>query len=149
MKDKNIEVEFAQTTAALKEAEGKLTAFAEQVKSLTAERDELKAKFDTLTADNAKTVDALQASATEINTLKESAVKSEAAIKELEASFPARIAAELAKVGQPPVELKRDAQVEPDLSKLSIGELATMKLKIADSQEAAAFHAKWISPKLT
>jgi hypothetical protein len=146
--NKNLEVEFAQTSAALKDAEGKLTAFTEQVKTLTAERDELKVKHEALTAEQAKQSEALQASATEINVLKDASVKSAEAYKALEESFASRIAAELAKVGQPPVDLNKAGAVDEDFSKLSIGELAAMSLKVADEQKRADFYKKWIAPKL-
>jgi hypothetical protein len=146
--NKNLEVEFAQTSAALKEAEGKLTAFTEQVKTLTAERDELKVKHEALTAEQAKQAEAMQASALEINVLKDAAVKSAEAYKALEESFAGRIAAELAKVGQPQVDLNKAGAVEEDFSKLSIGELAAMSLKVADESKRADFYKKWIAPKL-
>jgi hypothetical protein len=146
--NKNLEVEFAQTSAALKDAEVKLTAFTEQVKTLTAERDELKAKHEALTAEQTKQAEALQASALEINVLKDATVKSAEAYKALEESFAGRIAAELAKVGQPPVDLNKAGAVEDDFSKLSIGELAAMSLKVADESKRADFYKKWIAPKL-
>ena len=146
--NKNLEVEFAQTSAALKEAEGKLTAFTEQVKTLTAERDELKVKHEALTAEQAKQAEALQAAALEVNVLKDAAVKSAEAYKALEESFAGRIAAELAKVGQPQVDLNKAGAVEEDFSKLSIGELAAMSLKVADESKRADFFKKWIAPKL-
>jgi hypothetical protein len=146
--NKNLEVEFAQTSAALKDAEGKLTAFTEQVKTLTAERDELKVKHEALTAEQAKQAEAMQASALEINVLKDATVKSAEAYKALEESFAGRIAAELAKVGQPPVDLNKAGAVEDDFSKLSIGELAAMSLKVADESKRADFYKKWIAPKL-
>jgi hypothetical protein len=147
-KNKNLEVEFAQTSAALKDAEGRLTAFAEQVKTLTAERDELKAKHEALSAEQAKQAESLQASALEINVLKDASVKSAEAYKALEESFAGRIAAELAKVGQPAVDLNKAGAAEEDFSKLSIGELAALSLKIADESKRADFYKKWIAPKL-
>jgi len=146
--NKNLEVEFAQTSAALKDAEGKLTAFDAQVKTLTAERDELKAKHEALSAEQAKQAEALQASALEINVLKDASVKSAEAYKALEESFAGRIAAELAKVGQPAVDLNKAGAAEEDFSKLSIGELAALSLKIADESKRADFYKKWIAPKL-
>jgi ATP-dependent Clp endopeptidase proteolytic subunit ClpP len=146
--NKNLEVEFAQTSAALKDAEGKLFEFAVQVNTLTAERDELKAKHEALTAEQVKQAEALQASALEINVLKDASVKSAEAYKALEESFAGRIAAELAKVGQPQVDLNKAGAAEEDFSKQSIGELAALSLKIADESKRADFYKKWIAPKL-
>ena len=75
-------------------------------------------------------------------------MKSAEAYKALEESFAGRIAAELAKVGQPPVDLNKAGAVEDDFSKLSIGELAAMSMKIADESKRADFYKKWIAPKL-
>jgi hypothetical protein len=135
---KKIEVEFAQTSAALKDAETKLAANADEITALKAERDQFQAKMNELAVENGKSVDALQAAATELNALKAQVTDLTAKLEASEQSVPQRVADEIAKLGVPPID-NVPAKVEPTKDEL-MAEYA--RLAKTDGTAARAFWLK-------
>ena len=135
MKDKELEVQFAQTSAALKDAETKLTEQTAQLAALTTERDGYKAQVESLSADNAKHLDAIQSAANDLNAFKAQVAELTAKLEATEKSVTQRVADEIAKLGVPPV----DKSPEPPKAKTE-QELWAEYAAIEDPSKRAAFY---------
>jgi len=132
MKDKELEVQFAQTSAALKDAETKLTEQSLYLTALTAERDGYKAQVESLSADNAKHLDAIQSAANDLNAFKAQVAELTAKLEATEKSVTQRVADEIAKLGVPPID-GTPVAVEP-----TAAELMTQYNELAKTNSAQA-----------
>ena len=143
-KTKDIEVELSQTSAALKDAETKLTGQTEQLTALAAERDLFKADLQTAVtalesekAAHAKDIEALQSAATEINALKE-------AVKLAEQSAGKKAQEALSAIGVPAVEQPAIASQESPIvpTNRADAEKQLAALTKEDPAKARAFYLK-------